>query len=212
MSLELKWGDRCVWPETRTRVLCDTVMVQLRVHEICAGQSAGKDSAEQTQNIGLTSASHITHHNHFSFLPRLSTKVRSRKTLQWTKKFHSPKRKGKKKDLAPNLLLHSGTKLHFPFFFFSEGERESNLVWQIKAQLIFKSACSQLSHPVALSLGNIIEAHTIYTKAISFLQACQGDALGEPKIWQKEIYVQLLHIISHYDSPQSFNFKNKRPL
>lgn len=100
----------------------------------------------------------------------------------------------------------------FSLFFFSEAERESNLVWQIKAQLIFKSACSQLSHPVALSLGNIIEAHTIYTKAISFLQACQGDALGEPKIWQKEIYVQLLHIISHYDSPQSFNFKNKRPL
>lgn len=100
----------------------------------------------------------------------------------------------------------------FFFFFFKMRERESNLVWQIKAQLIFKSACSQLSHPVALSLGNIIEAHTIYTKAISFLQACQGDALGEPKIWQKKIYVQLLHIISHYDSPQSFNFKNKWPL
>jgi len=55
-------------------------------------------------------------------------------------------------------------------------------VWPIKAQLIFKSAGSQLSHPVALSLGNIIEAHTIYTKAISFPQACQGHALGEPKI------------------------------
>lgn len=67
----------------------------------------------------------------------------------------------------------------FSFFFFL---RESNLLWQIKAQLIFKSACSQLSHPVALSLGNIIEAHTIYTKVISFPQACQGDALGEPKI------------------------------
>lgn len=59
---------------------------------------------------------------------------------------------------------------------------ENNLVWPIKAQLISKSACSQVSHPVAQSLGNITSAQTIYTKAISFPLACQGDALTEPKI------------------------------
>lgn len=192
-----------VWPESRTRVLCDAVIVQLPIHEICAGQPARKDSREQTQNIALIFSSHLPHLNPFAFLPWLSIKVGNNK-----KNCTPQKGQERRKILLQTCCSILVQNFILPFFFFWK----SNLVWQIKAQLIFKSACSQLSHPVALSLGNIIEAHTIYTKVISFPQACQGDALGEPKIWQKEIYVQLLHIISHYDSPQSFNFKNKRPL